>query len=82
MCNWLFKYFSENSIPYEKQFGFQTSHSTEHVILPLANQLYQSFDKNMFTLGILIDLRKAFDTVDTTKFLLKSLSYMGLKGAV
>ena len=36
----------------------------------------------MFTLGILIDLRKAFDTVDTTKFLQKSLSYMGLKGAV
>ena len=30
MYNCLFKYLSENSILYEKQFGFQTSHSTEH----------------------------------------------------
>ena len=35
--NQLFKYLSENSIFYEKQFGFQTSHNTEHAILPLVN---------------------------------------------
>ena len=51
MYNRLFKYLSENSILYEKQFGFQTSHSTEHAILLLVNQLYESFDENKFTLG-------------------------------
>ena len=64
MCNRLFKYLSENSILYEKQFDFQTSYSTEHAILLLLNQLYQSFDVNKFMLGIFIDLSKAFDTVD------------------
>ena len=56
MCNRLFKYLSENSIIYEKQLGFQTSHSTEHVILLLVNQLYQPFDESKFMLGIFIDL--------------------------
>ena len=64
MYNRHFKHLSENSILYEKQFGFQTSHSTEHAILLLVNQLYQSFNESKFTLGIFIDLRKAFDIVD------------------
>ena len=78
MYDRLFKYLSENSILYEKQFGFQISHSTEHAILLLVNQLYQSFDESKCTLGIFINLRKAFDTVDH-KILTKKLSYMGSK---
>ena len=46
MYNRLFKYLSENSILYKKQFGFQTSHITEHAILLLVNQLYQLFDES------------------------------------
>ena len=79
MYNRSFKYLSENSILYEKQFGFQTSHSTEHAILLLVNQLYQSFDENKFTLGIFTDLSKAFDTVDH-KILTKKLELYGIKG--
>ena len=79
MYNRLFKYLSENSILYEKQFGFQTSHSTEHAILLLVNQLYQSFDESKFTLGIFTDLSKAFDIVDH-KILIKQLELYGIKG--
>ena len=78
MYNRLLKYLSENSILYEKQYGFQTSHSTEQAILLLVNQLYQSFDESKFTLGILIDLSKAFDTVDH-KILTKKLKSYGIK---
>ena len=79
MYDRLFKYHSENSILYEKQFGFQTSHSTEHSIILLVNQLYQSFDESKFTLEIFIDLKKAFDTVDH-KILTKKLEFYGIKG--
>ena len=78
MYNRLFKYLSENSILYEKKFGFQTSHSTEHAIQLLENQLYQFFDENKLTLGIFIDLSKAFDTVDH-KILTKKLELYGIK---
>ena len=63
---------------YQEQFGFQTSHSTEHAILLLVNQLYQSFDESKFTLGIFIDLSKAFGTVDH-KILTKKLDLYGIK---
>ena len=79
MYNRLFKYLSEYSIRYEKQFGFQTSHSTEHAILLLLNKRYQSFDKSKFTLGIFIDLSKTFDTVHY-KILTKKLELYGIKG--
>ena len=75
----LFKYLSENSILYEKQFGFQTSHSTEHAILLLVNQLYQLFDESKFTLRIFIHLSKVFDTVNQ-KILTKKLELYGIKG--
>ena len=78
MYNRLFKYLSENGILYKKQFGFQTSHSTEHAILLLVNQLYQSFDESKFTLGMFIDLSKALDTVDH-KILTKKLELFGIK---
>ena len=66
---------------YEKRFGFQTSDSTEHAILLLLNQLYQSFDESKFTLGIFIDLSKAFDTMDfkILTFLVR-IEFYGIKG--
>ena len=33
MYNRLYKYLTDNSIPYKNQFGFQEGHSTEHAIV-------------------------------------------------
>ena len=79
MFNQLFKYLSENSIFYELQFGFQTSHRTGNAVLLLVNQIYQSFEESKFTLEIFIDLSKAFHTVDH-KILTKKLELYGNKG--
>ena len=64
----------------KKKIGFQTSHSTKHAILPLVNQLYQSFDESKFALRIFIDLSKVFNTVDH-KILKKKRELYGIKGS-
>ena len=80
MYNRLFKYLSVLfEILHKKQFGFQKGHSTEHAIIPLIDQINNSFEKNHFTLGIFIDLSKAFDTVDHS-ILIKKLKLYGIKG--
>ena len=78
MYNRLYYFLLSNNILYNKQFGFQKQHSTEHAILQLTNQILQSFDQDEFTIGIFIDLSKAFDTVDHI-ILLKKLSFYGVK---
>ena len=40
------------------------AHSTEHAILKLKNQMTEAFSQGNFTLGIFIDLSKAFDTIN------------------
>ena len=62
--NRLYSFFSENNILYKKQFGFQKQHSTDHAIDHLVNEILKSFESNCYTLGVFIDLTKAFDTVD------------------
>ena len=67
----LHQHLSEN-ILYPKQFGFQTGHSTEHAIVKLVDQFLESFEYNKYPLVVLIDLFKAFDTVDHSILLKKT----------
>ena len=62
MYNRLQQYLNGNTILYPKQFAFQTGHSTEHDIVELVDQILGSFKYDKNTLGVLIDLPKAFHT--------------------
>ena len=64
---------------YEKQFNFQGNNSTEYAILQLIRDITRSFEKGEYTLGVFIDLSKAFDTVDH-QILIKKLQYYGIDG--
>ena len=76
MCNRLYQYLTENKILYPKQFGFQMGDSTEHAIVQFVDQILESFEYSKYTLGVFINLSKAFDTVDHS-VLLKKLKLYG-----
>ena len=79
MYTQLYNYLQENKILYSKQFGFQTGHSTDHAIIQLVEQIYENFEENKYTLGVFVDLAKAFDTVDH-KILLRKMEIYGIGG--
>ena len=48
------------------QFGFRSNHSTQQAINTLVNRITKCQDSecNDIVIGIFLDLKKAFDTVD------------------
>ena len=57
-------YLDKNNIIYTYQSGFRSNHSTNSCLSYLTNKVQQGFDKGTLTGMILIDLQKAFDTID------------------
>ena len=60
MHNRLSSYLVNKKILDLKQFDFQKGHSTEHAIAQLADRIHESFENDNYTLGLFIDLSKAF----------------------
>ena len=73
------KYLTKNSILHQNQFGFRSKLSTSMALLELIDNLSKSIDDRKLTLGVFIDLAKAFDTVDH-RVLLSKLQHYGIRG--
>ena len=60
----LLKYMEDNRLFYKDQFGFRPGHSTKLASLRFVDTLVQQMDNFYVPTSILIDLSKAFDTLD------------------
>ena len=58
------KFLSDNDILYQNQSGFRPRHSTESCLTHLSDRILEACDRGCHTGMILIDLQKAFDTLD------------------
>ena len=67
------KFLNDNNFLYKNQSGFRPLHSTESCLTHLSDRILEGCDKGCHTGMILIDLQKAFDTLDHG-ILLKKLS--------
>ena len=62
-------------ILYDSQYSF----GSKHAICEFTANTLNSFDNDMTTIGVFLDLSKALDRIDHT-ILLKKLSYYGIRG--
>ena len=72
-------FIEENGLFYSNQFGFRKSHGTNHAIISLVEKVSKALDTGKFVIGVFLDLRKAFDTVNHD-ILIKKLESYGIRG--
>ncbi len=71
------QYLKENNILYEFQSGFRGMYSTETCLIHLMDHIRVQMAKGNYTGMVLLDLQKAFDTVDHN-MLCNKLEAMGM----
>ena len=76
-CDQLIYYLETNELLSNTQFGFREGRSTTAAALNLTDQILSAFDENKFTIGIFLDLKKAFETVDHN-ILIHKLHHLGI----
>jgi hypothetical protein len=68
-----------NKLLFTHQYGFLKNKSTEHNLLHVINHISESLNAGQYTIGVFLDLKKAFDVVDHD-ILLAKLSKYGIIG--
>jgi NAD(P)H-flavin reductase len=71
----------KNQILYDKQYDFRDQHSTQYAITDIVSNIQNNMEKRLFSCGIFLDLKKAFDTVDHS-ILIGNIEHYGVCGII
>ena len=64
VANYVLNFLDEHSILYAHQYVFRRGHSTSHAIISFVEKVSHSLDTGKIVVGVFLDLKKAFGTVD------------------
>ena len=73
------KYLDKQNMLFQSQYGFRKKHSTNLATIELMTKILLAIDNNEYTIGVFLDLAKAFDTVNY-EILLTKLEHYGIRG--
>ena len=73
------RYIDEKGFLFKGQYGFRKNHSTNLALNEMVNMIVDALDNKMYSIGVFIDLKKAFDTVDH-ELLIDKFRYYGIRG--
>ena len=79
MYSRLYNFLADHNIISKKQYGFRENYSTYMAIIDLVDKISSNIDKKKHSIGIFLDLSKAFDTIDH-QILLRKLQCYGIRG--
>ena len=63
--NQLSTYLNDTKLLYEYQSGFRSKFSTETALINVTEYIINGFDSGELVGGVMLDLKKAFDTMDS-----------------
>lgn len=72
-------FLEKHQIINERQYGFRTDRTTSMAIIEATEEITNALDRNEYAIGIFIDLKKAFDTINHS-ILLNKLEQYGIRG--
>jgi hypothetical protein len=75
----LIEFFNKHDIFYEHQFGFRAKYNASLALLTLIDKISSSISNNECVVGLFLDFKKAFDTINHV-ILMEKLSKYGVRG--